>query len=704
MTSESAAPLFIFTQPEVLWYTIARESRRGALSRVRQESGTVELEQAKKRVEELRAVIEKNNRLYYDQDAPELEDFEYDALMRELRALENQFPQLLTEDSPTQKVGGTASSKLPKVTHSVKMESLLDAFSYDELRDFDRRVRDAGIEPEYVVEIKIDGLSCSLEYENGELVRASTRGDGVVGEDVTANVRAIKKIPKKLKNAPEFLEVRGEVYMPHEAFQHLCAEQELQGAAPFKNPRNAAAGSLRQKDAKITGSRGLSIFVFNVQQVRGKELTTHAESLDYLKSLGLPVSPRYHIVHDIEDAIKEIEQIGQNRSKLDFDMDGAVIKVNHFAQRDLMGSTNKFPRWAIAFKYPPEVKETTLRSIEVAVGRTGVLTPTACFDPVFLAGTTVARATLHNEDFIRQFGLCIGDTIQVRKAGDIIPEVIGVVCHPEDAVPYQMPKVCPSCGAPVVHLEDEAALRCVNPECPAQSLRNIIHFASRDAMDIDGLGTAVATQLVEKGLVHTVSDLYDLTLEQLLTLEKFKEKKATNLLHAIENSKQNNLDKLLFGFGIRNIGDKAAALLAEHFGTLEAIREADIEKISEIDGFGGVMGQSVVEFFAKDGTTDLIRRLADAGVNMTWKGEPKGDKLAGMTLVVTGTLETLSRNEAEALIVKNGGKASGSVSKKTAYVVAGTAAGSKLTKAQALGVPVLTEEEFLAMLRDEPEA
>ena len=704
MTSESAAPLFIFTQPEVLWYTIARESRRGALSRVRQESGTVELERAKKRVEELRAVIEKNNRLYYDQDAPELEDFEYDALTRELKELEAQYPELVTPASPTQHVGGTPSGRFAKVTHAVKMESLLDAFSYDELRDFDRRVRDAGIEPEYVVEIKIDGLSCSLEYENGELIRASTRGDGVVGEDVTANVRAIKKIPKKLKNAPEFLEVRGEVYMPHEAFQHLCAEQELQGAAPFKNPRNAAAGSLRQKDAKITGSRGLSIFVFNVQQVHGKELTTHAESLDYLKSLGLPVSPRYHIVHDIEDAIKEIEQIGQNRSKLDFDMDGAVIKVNHFAQRDLMGSTNKFPRWAIAFKYPPEIKETTLRSIEVAVGRRGVLTPTACFDPVFLAGTTVARATLHNEDFIRQFGLCIGDTIQVRKAGDIIPEVIGVVHHPENAEPYRMPTTCPSCGAPVVHLEDEAALRCVNPECPAQSLRNIIHFASRDAMDIDGLGTAVATQLVEKDLVHSAADLYDLTLEQLLTLEKFKEKSATNLLHAIENSKQNNLDKLLFGFGIRNIGDKAAALLAEHFGTLEAIREADIEKISEIDGFGGVMGQSVVEFFAKDGTTDLIHRLADAGVNMTWKGEPKGDKLAGMTLVVTGTLETLSRNEAEALIVKNGGKASGSVSKKTAYVVAGTAAGSKLTKAQALGVPVLTEEEFLAMLRDEPEA
>ncbi len=667
----------------------------------------MELEQAKKRVEELRTVIEKNNRLYYDQDAPELEDFEYDALTRELKELEAQFPELVTPTSPTQHVGGTPSGRFAKVTHAVKMESLLDAFSFEELRDFDRRVREAGVEPEYVVEIKIDGLSCSLEYENGMLVRASTRGDGVVGEDVTANVKAIKRIPKQLKNAPEFLEVRGEVYMPHEAFRHLCAEQELQGAAPFKNPRNAAAGSLRQKDAKITGSRGLSIFVFNVQQIRGKELMTHAESLDYLKSLGLPVSPRYHVVHDIETAIAEIEQIGQSRSTLDFDMDGAVIKVNDFAQRDRMGSTNKFPRWAIAFKYPPEVKETTLRSIEVAVGRTGVLTPTACFDPVFLAGTTVTRATLHNEDFIRQLGLCIGDTIQVRKAGDIIPEVIGVTHHEAEAQPYQMPEVCPSCGAPVVHLEDEAALRCVNPECPAQSLRNIIHFASRDAMDIDGLGAAVAAQLVEKGLVHSAADLYDLTLEQLLTLEKFKEKSATNLLQAIENSKQNNLDKLLFGFGIRNIGDKAAALLAEHFGSLEAIREATEEQISEIDGFGGVMAQSVTEFFAKDGTTDLIHRLADAGLNMQWKGEPKGDKLAGKTLVVTGTLETLSRNEAEALIVKNGGKASGSVSKKTAYVVAGTAAGSKLTKAQALGVPVLTEEEFLAMLRDDeptPEA
>ena len=677
-----------------MWYTKLENESMG-------DNRMLDLEQARQRVQGLRTVIEKNNRLYYDQDAPELEDFEYDALTRELKELEAAYPELITPASPTQHVGGTPSGRFAKVTHTVKMESLLDAFSYDELRDFDRRVQEAGVEPEYVVEIKIDGLSCSLEYENGELVRASTRGDGVVGEDVTANVRAVKKIPKHLKNAPAFLEVRGEVYMPHEAFQHLCAEQELQGTAPFKNPRNAAAGSLRQKDSKITGSRGLSIFVFNVQQIRGKELTTHAESLDYLKSLGLPVSPRYHIVHNIEDALAEIEQIGQNRSKLDFDMDGAVIKVNRFAQRDLMGSTNKFPRWAIAFKYPPEVKETTLRSIEVAVGRTGVLTPTACFDPIFLAGTTVARATLHNEDFIHQFGLRIGDTIQVRKAGDIIPEVIGVTHHAEDADPYEMPTVCPSCGAPVVHLEDESALRCINPECPAQALRNLIHFASRDAMDIDGLGTAVATQLVEKGLVHSVADLYALTQEQLLTLDKFKEKSADNLHKAIERSKENNLDKLLFGFGIRNIGDKAAALLAEHFGTLEAIREAGVEAISEIDGFGGVMAQSIVEFFAKDGTADVVHRLADAGVNMKWKGEPKGDKLAGKTLVVTGTLETLSRSEAEALIVRNGGKASGSVSKKTSYVVAGAAAGSKLTKAQSLGVPVLTEEEFLAMLRDE---
>ena len=661
----------------------------------------MELEQARKRAEELRVIIEKNNRLYYDQDAPELEDFEYDAMTRELKAIEKEYPELVTANSPTQHVGGTASSKFSKVTHAVKMESLQDAFSFDELREFDARVREAGVKPEYVVEAKIDGLSVSLEYRMGQLVRGSTRGDGVVGEDVTENIATIKDIPHELPDAPEFLEVRGEVYMPHSAFFKLKEQQELEDKTPFKNPRNAAAGSLRQKDPSITASRGLSIFVFNLQQCEGRSFVTHHETLDYIKSLGFPVSPRYSVFENIEDAIKEIQAIGEARGTLEFDIDGAVIKVNDLAARRTLGSTNKFPRWAIAFKYPPEVKESVVRDIEVTVGRTGVLTPTAVFDPIFLAGTSVSRASLHNGDIIANLGVGIGDTVQVRKAGDIIPEVIAVSAHLPGAQPFQMPTACPSCGAPVVHLEDEAALRCVNPECPAQALRNIIHFASRDAMDIDGLGTAVATQLVEKDMVHSAADIYALSREQLLTLDKFKEKSADNLLNAIQRSKENTLDKLLFGFGIRNIGDKAAALLAEHFGSLQAIREADAAAIGEIDGFGGVMAQSVVEFFAKEGTTDLVHRLADAGVNMQWKGEPKGDKLAGKTLVVTGTLETLSRNEAEALIVKNGGKASGSVSKKTSYVVAGTAAGSKLTKAQALGVPVLTEAEFLDLLKEE---
>ena len=651
------------------------------------------LEQAQQRILELRRVIEYNNRLYYDQDAPELEDFEYDALNRELKELEAQFPQLITPDSPTQHVGGTPSGKFAKVTHAVKMESLQDAFSYEELRDFDRRVRGEGISPRYVVEVKIDGLSVSLEYENGAFVRGSTRGDGIVGEDVTKNLATIKDIPKKLLNAPEFLEVRGEVYMPHAAFEQLVEEQELNDKQPFKNPRNAAAGSLRQKDSKITASRGLSIFVFNIQQIRGKELHSHQESLDYVKQLGFVVSPRYHSFDNIDDAIAEIEAIGP------FDIDGAVIKVDDFAQRGMLGSTNKFPRWAIAFKYPPEEKETELQQIDITVGRTGVLTPTAVFTPVQLAGTTVSRAILHNEDFIRQLDVRIGDRILVRKAGDIIPEVVAVTQHKDGSEPYQMPQVCPSCGAPAVHLEGEAALRCVNPECPAQALRNIIHFASRNAMDIDGLGKAVAAQLVSKGYVHSAADLYDLTEEQLMTLDKFKEKSARNLLNAIDASKENNLDKLLFGLGIRNIGEKAAASIAEHFRSMQAVREAGEEQLSEIDGFGAVMAQSVLAFFAKEGTEDLLGRLERAGVNMEWHGEEKTDKLAGKTIVVTGTLPTLSRAEAEALITKNGGKASGSVSKKTAYVLAGEAAGSKLTKAQQLGIPVIDETAFLQMIQ-----
>ena len=661
----------------------------------------MELEQARKRAEELRTVIERNNRLYYDQDAPELEDFEYDQLTRELKEIEKTFPELVTASSPTQHVGGTASTKFAKVAHAVKMESLQDAFSYEELREFDARVREAGVSPEYVVEAKIDGLSVSLEYENGVFVRGSTRGDGVVGEDVTENLATIRDIPHTLHGAPEFLEVRGEVYMPHAAFLALREQQELEDKTPFKNPRNAAAGSLRQKDAKITASRGLSIFVFNLQRVQGREFSRHSETLDYIKSLGFPVSPRYNVYHSIEDAIAEIQRIGEMRGTLEFDIDGAVIKVNDLAARSALGSTNKFPRWAIAFKYPPEVKESVVRDIEVTVGRTGVLTPTAVFDPLFLAGTSVARANLHNGDIIGSLDVRIGDTIQVRKAGDIIPEVIGVARHGEGTVPYRMPDRCPSCGAPVVHLEDEAALRCVNPECPAQALRNLIHFASRNAMAIDGLGEAVARQLIDKGLVHTVADLYTLTREQILTLDKFKAKSAGNLLAAIENSRKNNLDKLVFGLGIRNIGDKAAALLAEHFGSMEKLRQASAEQVSSIDGFGGVMAQSVVEFFAKEGTGDLLEHLAQAGVNMEWHGEKKGTALAGKTVVVTGTLPTLSRQEAEALIVRNGGKASGSVSRRTAYVLAGEAAGSKLTKAQTLGIPVIDEAEFFRIIGQE---
>ena len=661
----------------------------------------MELEQARKRAEELRTVIERNNRLYYDQDAPELEDFEYDQLTRELKEIEKTFPELVTASSPTQHVGGTASTKFAKVAHAVKMESLQDAFSYEELREFDARVREADVSPEYVVEAKIDGLSVSLEYENGVFVRGSTRGDGVVGEDVTENLATIRDIPHTLQGAPEFLEVRGEVYMPHAAFLALREQQELEDKTPFKNPRNAAAGSLRQKDAKITASRGLSIFVFNLQRVQGREFSRHSETLDYIKSLGFPVSPRYNVYHSIEDAIAEIQRIGEMRGTLEFDIDGAVIKVNDLAARSALGSTNKFPRWAIAFKYPPEVKESVVRDIEVTVGRTGVLTPTAVFDPLFLAGTSVARANLHNGDIIGSLDVRIGDTIQVRKAGDIIPEVIGVARHGEGTVPYRMPDRCPSCGAPVVHLEDEAALRCVNPECPAQALRNLIHFASRNAMAIDGLGEAVARQLIDKGLVHTVADLYTLTREQILTLDKFKAKSAGNLLAAIENSRKNNLDKLVFGLGIRNIGDKAAALLAEHFGSMEKLRQASAEQVSSIDGFGGVMAQSVVEFFAKEGTGDLLEHLAQAGVNMEWHGEKKGTALAGKTVVVTGTLPTLSRQEAEALIVRNGGKASGSVSRRTAYVLAGEAAGSKLTKAQTLGIPVIDEAEFFRIIGQE---
>ncbi len=661
----------------------------------------MEQKQAKQRAEELRREIEKHARLYYDEDAPKISDQEYDALMRELKALEEEYPALASAASPTQRVLGSPSGRFAKVAHAVRMESLQDAFSEQEMWEFDRRVKAVFPEADYVVEAKIDGLSVSLEYREGLFVRGSTRGDGLVGEDVTENLRTIQAIPKELPEAPAFLEVRGEVYMPREAFAELVERCRREEKPLPKNPRNAAAGSLRQKNPEITKERGLSIFVFNVQQIEGKSLQSHKESLDYLAFLGFPVSPRYHLFHSMEKALEEIQAIGSHRNDFSFDIDGSVVKVDSFTQRKTLGSTSKFPRWAIAFKYPPEEKTTRLLEVDVSVGRTGVLTPTAVFTPILLAGSTVGRAILHNQDYMDALELCVGDDIVVRKAGDIIPEVVQVARHNGEHPPFQMPGTCPSCGEAVVRLPDEVALRCQNPECPAQSLRNIIHFASRGAMDIEGMGEAVCAQLVQLAYVQNVAEIYELTMEQLLSLDKFKEKAAGNLMAAIQSSKENNLGRLLFGLGIRNIGDKAAELLAEHFGSMEALREASEEDIAAIDGFGGVMAKSVADFFRRPGTSDLLARLEAAGVNMRHTSTKVAEKLAGKTLVVTGTLPSLSRQQAEALIVNNGGKAAGSVSKKTAYLVAGEAAGSKLAKAQQLGVPVLDEAAFLAMLEKE---
>ena len=657
----------------------------------------MEIESAEKRIAVLRREILHNAYLYYDKDAPAISDFEYDMLNNELKQLEAQFPSLITADSPTQRVGGAVKSSFEKVTHAVKMESLLDAFSYQELYDFDRRVRETVEEPAYIVETKIDGLSVSLEYENGVFTRGSTRGNGIVGEDITENLRTVLNIPKTLENAPEFLEVRGEAYMPRFIFEEIRLEQEKNGEEPFKNPRNAAAGSLRQKNPAVTKKRALSVFIFNLQQVRGRHFTGHKESLDYLKALGFTPSPIYRACATIEEAVQVIEEIGSKRSSFPFDIDGAVIKVDSFSQRERMGSTNKYPKWAIAFKYPPEEKKTSLKEIEISVGRTGVLTPTAVFESIQLAGTSVSRAILHNAAFIAEKDICIGDTILVRKAGDVIPEVVGVVQKAEGRTPFEMPHFCPSCGSPVIQTE-EAALRCTNPECPAQRFQNILHFASRGAMDIEGLGDAVCGQLIKKGFIQDVSDLYALTKEQLLQLDKFKDKAAENLLKAINASKSRPLDKLIFALGIRNIGDKASTLLCEAMGSLQAIAAADEETLCTIDGFGEVMAKSVVLFFANEGTKDLLIKLEKAGLPTAYKTKKNSALLAGISFVVTGVLPTLSRQEAEALIVANGGKASSSVSKKTHYLLCGDQPGSKLEKARALHVPVIDEQQFRDMI------
>lgn len=659
-------------------------------------------EQSAKRAQELRDKLNYYSRKYYVDDDPEIEDYEYDMLQRELKAIEDKYPDLVTPDSPTVRVGGSAENLFSKVEHRVRMESLQDAFSFAEIEEFDRRVRETERDVHYVVEPKIDGLSVSLEYTNGVLTRGSTRGDGDVGEDVTANLRTVRSIPLKIKTPLPFLEVRGEVYMPKSVFASLVTRQELDGEKPFKNPRNAAAGSLRQKDSKVTAGRGLDIFVFNVQQIEGAQLSSHKQSLDFLREQGFHTIPFYTRFDNITDVISELKRIGEIRSGLEYDIDGAVIKVDDFAQRERLGSTSKFPKWAVAFKYPPEEKTTKLVDIEIGVGRTGVLTPTAVFEPVLLAGSTVSRATLHNQDFITEKDIRIGDEVAIRKAGDIIPEVVRVVSHAENSVPYILPSICPSCSAPVIREEGEAAVRCVNPECPAQLLRNVIHFCSRDAMDIEGLGDALVEKFISENLISNVADIYDITAGEIMMLEGHQEKSAKNLVDAIERSKQNDLSRLLFALGIRHIGQKAAKLLSEHFGDIDSIIAASEEEIAEIDGFGGIMAKSAAEFFSMTQTADLIERLKAAGVNMKSLKEKSDDqRFAGLTFVLTGTLPTLSRKEATEIIENLGGKASSSVSKKTSYVVAGEEAGSKLQKATDLGIPVITQDDLLKMAGQE---
>ena len=655
---------------------------------------------AEKRVKELTEILNTCIEKYYMGNESDVSDYDYDMMMRELSSLEEEFPELLKNDSPTHRVGGRSDNTFEEVVHTVRMESLQDAFSEDELRAFDARVKKVFPTAKYVVEPKIDGLSCSLEYRDGVLVRASTRGDGNVGEDVTANVKTIRTVPLKLKTDIPFIEVRGEVYMSHASFQELVAQQELNEEKTFKNPRNAASGSLRQKNPKITASRKLDIFVFNIQQKEGgKELSTHYESLKYLEELGFKTIPGYALCDSMDEAIEKIKSIGDNRGSLSFDIDGAVIKTDDFSMREELGSTAKFPKWAVAFKYPPEEKSTKLLDIEIQVGRTGVLTPTAIFEPIILAGTTVSRATLNNADFIREKGIAIGDTIIVRKAGDIIPEVLSVAEHKGENDVYEYPEKCPACESTVVREDGESAIRCVNPDCPAQLLRKLIHFCSRDAMDIEGLGSAVLEQLVNENLISKASDIYRLNPRELVSLERMGEKSTFNLLDAIEKSKENDLYKLIFALGIHHIGLKAAKLLANHFGTMDNLLNATKEDVTSIDGIGDVMADTLIKTLSLPETRTLIDDFKAMGLNMKNLTESVDKRFGGMTFVLTGTLSKYGRREAQEIIEKFGGKASGSVSKKTSVVLAGEDAGSKLRKATELGVKIINEEEFEEMIK-----
>ena len=637
---------------------------------------------------------------YYVKDDPILSDYDYDHKLRRLEELEARHPEEITPDSPTQRVGGQPLESFSQVEHKVPLESLQDVFDFEELRSFDQRVRGVVSQVDYVVEPKVDGLSVALEYVDGLFVRGATRGDGRVGEDVTENLRTVRSIPLRVPDAPPRLIVRGEVFMPKKVFHALNDERERRGEALFANPRNAAAGSLRQLDPKIAASRKLDILVFNVQWAEDTSFQTHLETLNYLEAKGFKVIPHYSC-EDIEQATGFIQQIGEGRDSFQFDIDGAVVKVNSLPDRERLGSTAKFPRWAAAYKYPPEVKPSRLTDIVVQVGRTGVLTPKAVLEPVRLAGTTVTSATLHNQDFITEKDIRIGDTVFVRKAGEIIPEVLSVVpeLRPEGTVPYLLPSVCPVCGAPVERDEDGAHLRCTGAECPAQLLRNLAHFASRDAMDIEGLGIAVVENLVCAGLVKTPGDLYFLQAEEVEKLDRMGKRSAQNLIQAIERSKAQDLSRLIYAFGIRQVGQKAGKILASRFHTLQALEQATLEELTAVDDIGEITAQSVLEWMASPQSKHLIARLREAGVNMTAAEQGEDTRFSGMTFVLTGALEHFTRDEAAQLIEERGGKSAGSVSKKTTYVVAGEAAGSKLRKAQELGIPVLSEEEFLALLK-----
>ncbi len=658
-------------------------------------------ENIKNRISELREVLEYHNRKYYVEDSPEISDFEYDKLLRELENLEAENPEFYSQTSPTVRVGGAPVSKLEQVEHKVRMESLQDAFSFEELREFDERVKNTIADCTYVVEHKIDGLSVSLEYINGEFYRGSTRGDGDVGENVSENIKTIFTVPLKLAKAIPYLEVRGEVYMPRSNFIALNAIREEREEPLFANPRNAAAGSLRQLDSKITAERKLDIFIFNIQQIEGVEIKSHIEGLRLLKELGFKTILNENEYSTIDEAIEAVNEIGETRGELPFDIDGAVIKVNDLSLREKLGSTSKFPKWAIAYKYPAEKQKTKIIDIQIQVGRTGVLTPLAILEPVRIAGTTVSRATLHNSDYIKEKDIKIGDTVIIEKAGDIIPAVVEVVISERNGeeTEFIMPACCPACGAVVVREDGEAAHRCTGLNCPAQQMRNIIHFVSRNAMDIDGLGPAVIKQLLDNKLISTAADLYYLNAEEIAELEKMGKKSAENLIATLENSKSNKLSQIITALGIRHIGEKAAKILATRYRHIDNLIAANENELSLINEIGEIMAKSIVRFFQAEQNIEFIDKLKEAGVRMDVVDEPVDDlRFEGMTFVLTGTLEKYTRNEAGEIIEKFGGKTSSSVSKKTTYVLAGEEAGSKLDKANKLGVKVISEAEFEEMI------